>query len=101
MVGVLPMKRIVLNAVFATLAVAVGCIIGWAFSLGAGAGLGGVYILQSYSHYIRSVLIFQFFSDLLGLKRVVGEVNKTLSMKTEIKLTRIQQKSSEKQCTST
>ena len=52
MVGVLPMKRIVLNAVFATLAVAVGCIIGWAFSLGAGAGLGGFYILQSYSHYM-------------------------------------------------
>ena len=50
MVGVLPMKRIVLNAVFATLAVAVGCIIGWAFSLGAGAGLGGVNILQYYSH---------------------------------------------------
>ena len=34
MVGVLPLKRIVLNAVFATLAVAVGAIIGWAFSLG-------------------------------------------------------------------
>ena len=44
MVGVLPMKRIVLNAVFATLAVAVGCIIGWAFSLGANAGLGRFYI---------------------------------------------------------
>ena len=29
------MKRIVLNAVFATLAVSIGCIIGWAFSLGA------------------------------------------------------------------
>ena len=38
------MKRIVLNAVFATLAVAVGCIIGWAFSLGANAGLGRFYI---------------------------------------------------------
>ena len=34
MVGVLPLKRIVLNATFATLAVAVGVIIGWAFSLG-------------------------------------------------------------------
>ena len=48
MVGVLPMKRIVLNAGFATLAVSVGCIIGWAFSLGAGAGLGGFDISQSY-----------------------------------------------------
>ena len=60
MVGVLPMKRIVLNAVFATLAVAVGCIIGWAFSLGAGAGLGGVYISQSYSHHMRPALILHF-----------------------------------------
>ena len=64
MVGVLPMKRIVLNAVFATLAVAVGCIIGWAFSLGAGAGLGGVNILQSYSHQTRPVLIPHSFSRL-------------------------------------
>ena len=64
MVGVLPMKRIVLNAVFATLAVAVGCIIGWAFSLGAGAGLGGFYISQSYSHHTRTVLIPHSFPRL-------------------------------------
>ena len=63
MVGVLPMKRIVLNAVFATLAVAVGCIIGWAFSLGAGAGLGGFYILQSHSYRMRPALILHCSPD--------------------------------------
>ena len=71
MVGVLPMKRIVLNAVFATLAVAVGCIIGWAFSLGAGAGLGGVNILPSYSHQIRPIVpIPHSFSDSLPERHI-------------------------------
>ena len=79
------MKRIVLNAVFATLAVAVGCIIGWAFSLGAGAGLGGVNILQSYSHQIRTLPIptvypAYFLND--TSEWVVGDMNKTVLIKT-------------------
>ena len=48
MVGVLPMKRIVLNAVFATLAVSIGCIIGWAFSLGT------VFYYRKYNLYYNN-----------------------------------------------
>ena len=62
MVGVLPMKRIVLNAVFATLAVAVGCIIGWAFSVGANAGLGRFFIA------LLNEIIDSFFTQCIECK---------------------------------
>lgn len=67
---VLPMRRVIINAGFATLSVAVGCIIGWAFSLGR-SPVGGISdstpeVRGSYHDYVdadRMKLMMESYSQ--------------------------------------